>query len=104
GFNANHNFVQGNLIGTNAAGDGAIANDQKGVRVVDGDDNTIGGTEGGAGNVISGNKGVGVNIVADAGAPIANIVQGNLIGTTADGISALGNAGDGISLVQATRT
>jgi hypothetical protein len=52
---------------------------------------TIGGTTAGAGNVISGNKGDGIF----TSAPNA-VFQGNLIGTDATGLAALGNAGAGI--------
>src|SRR5262249_15225837 len=49
------NAVQGNYIGTNAAGSGALANNV-GVEIASGaSNNTIGGTTAGAPNVISGN-------------------------------------------------
>ncbi|MEP7339749.1 MAG: putative Ig domain-containing protein [Acidobacteriota bacterium] len=88
------NFVRGNFIGTNAAGTGALANTQDGIRIDESGDNTIGGTAAGAGNVISGNAQNGV--VLTNGAP-GNQVQGNLIGTNAAGTGALGNAGFGVS-------
>src|SRR5205085_5962918 len=62
--------------------------------------NTIGGTAAGSGNVISGNgdgtNGNGVHISGNF--PASDTVQGNLIGTQADGTSALGNDGNGILL------
>jgi hypothetical protein len=59
------------------------------VDVFGADDNTIGGTVTGARNVISGNGGDGVVIFgSDA---TGNKVQGNFIGTGANGTTALGN-------------
>jgi trimeric autotransporter adhesin len=48
------------------------------------------------GNLISGNSGYGVLI---NGASVGNLLSGNFIGTGADGISALGNALDGVAIV-----
>ena len=53
--------------------------------------NTVGGTASGAGNVISGNADDGIYI-SDS----ANLVEGNLIGTTADGSAAMANSSNGI--------
>jgi hypothetical protein len=53
--------VEGNYIGTNANGSGALGNGGAGVRIGSAN-NTIGGTEPGARNVISGNKFDGVLI------------------------------------------
>jgi hypothetical protein len=50
------------------------------------------------GNLISANRGDGVRI--DRGAH-RNLLSGNFIGTTADGIAALGNRGDGVAIVGA---
>ena len=50
---ANSNVIQGNLIGTNQHGTVALGNRGIGIHVQDGDDNLIGGTELGAGNVIA---------------------------------------------------
>jgi parallel beta-helix repeat protein len=94
GPQAHDNRVQGNRIGTNAAGTAAIPNTWQGIRV-DGDDNEIGGDAFGEGNLISGNGSFGVGI--DTGAT-GNVVAGNRIGTTADGHSPLGNGGNGVSI------
>jgi len=83
--------VEGNYVGTDAAGTAAIPNDA-GVAVVS-TGSTIGGTTGAARNVVSGNTTVGVEIDDDG-----NVVQGNFIGTDASGSSALGNAGVGLDL------
>ena len=86
--------IQGNLIGTNAAGTGAIPNVSPGSALtVSSSDTLIGGTAAGAGNVISGNTGSGITA---GGTNIT--VQGNLIGTTASGAGALGNSSEGIFL------
>src|SRR5438034_3380770 len=89
------NVVQGNFIGTNAAGDAPVPNGFFGLIVASPTSGTlIGGTVAGAGNVISGNAfgglnmgGVGVN---------NNLVQGNFIGTNAAGTAPIPNAGDGV--------
>ena len=53
--------------------------------------NVIGGAVPGAGNVISGNTGIGIRIDYNQ-----NLVKGNLIGTRADGTGALGNGSHGV--------
>jgi hypothetical protein len=78
------NLVQGNFIGVGADGVTAIPNGD-GVGV-DSDDNLIGGTAPGAGNVLAGNTGDGVVIYGNQ-----NSVQGNLFGTGADGATAVAN-------------
>ena len=75
-------LVEGNLIGTNAAGTAALANLDDGI-YVGGSGATIGGTTPGAGNVISGNGEVNVAIDAPC------LVEGNLIGTNKAGSAAL---------------
>ena len=87
---ANNNSIQGNFIGPDATGNATISNSSLGISVSSGaQNNTIGGTAAGAGNVISGNN-TGV-FITDANT--SNIVvQGNLIGTTAAGNAALSNS------------
>ena len=81
--------LQGNQIGTNVTGTAALAN-RYGVVIDSGAaDNTIGGTVAGAGNVISGNAGDGVEITGSG--TTGNLVAGNLIGTNAAGTAALAN-------------
>jgi hypothetical protein len=95
--------VQGNFIGTDITGTLARGNTFYGIEMV-GDHRdpsnpaattiTIGGTAIGAGNLISGNDQGGISTrFADA------VIQGNHIGTQADGTSALGNGGDGITVL-----
>jgi hypothetical protein len=90
-------MVQGNFIGTSAAGTAALGNGQDGILIDSSAQSvTVGGTAGGAGNVISGNLGDGVEISGSSG----NLVQGNFIGTDNSGAPVLGNADDGVLLWQ----
>ena len=88
--------VQGNYIGTNAAGTGSIANTYDGITIrASASNNTIGGTLASERNVISGNGEDGVFIGFDA---FSNTVSGNYIGTDATGTVALGNVRHGVTL------
>lgn len=82
---ADHNLVAGNFIGTTADGTAALPNGQTGLRVED-DFNTL------TRNLISGNGEYGL---AFSNA-FFNTATDNLIGTAADGITALGNTLNGI--------
>ena len=96
---AARNVVQGNYIGTDASGTAARPNVGWGVAVAfAGAGNVVGGSEPGAGNVISANTRGGLRLSAPT---TAAVVQGNRIGTTAAGI-ALGNGGEGILVDGAT--
>jgi hypothetical protein len=89
------NLVEGNDIGVNAAGTGALPNAYNGLDIVSGaSGNTVGGTTSGSGNVISGNTNNGVDI-AFSGAS-GNLVEGNFIGTNAGDTAALPNGVDGV--------
>jgi hypothetical protein len=84
------NLIEGNYIGLNAAGTGALSNAFAGVAIRNGaQSNTIGGTTSTARNVISGNKGEGIQL-GDAGTN-SNVVLGNYIGTNAAGTAAVPN-------------
>ncbi len=111
--------VVANRIGTNPAGTAAMPNGGDGILITQGArDNEIGGTEytdAGTGqvnnptgskgtvtpvfvvpplgNLVSGNYGDGVAIFARSQ---QNTLNGNFIGTTADGDAALGNRGNGV--------
>jgi CSLREA domain-containing protein len=90
------NVIEGNYIGTNAAGNAALSN-SRGVLVQSGATNTrIGGTAAGAGNVISGNANYGVQLTGILGNVTGTLVQGNIIGTRPDGVTALANALHGV--------
>jgi uncharacterized repeat protein (TIGR01451 family) len=89
---ASGNIVQGNLIGTNAAGAAALANFRFGAFIL-APSNTIGGAVPGSGNVISGNHTDGIVF---GGRSIDNALQGNKIGVALDGASPLGNVGNGV--------
>jgi hypothetical protein len=89
GSTSSGNVVEGNFIGTNAAGTAAISN-QFGI-YIEATFNQIGGTMAGAGNIISGNRSLGVDV---AGAnTYGNVVQGNRIGVGATGRSLPNGAG-----------
>lgn len=87
--------IQGNRVGTDVTGTYAVPNGSHGISIGgSAPDILIGGTADGAGNVISGNLGVGVSI-AETNGPIR--VEGNKIGTDVSGNYAVGNA-QGIAL------
>ena len=96
GAGAKGNLVQGNYIGSDSTGSLAIPNAGDGVTVQGAGGNTIGGTDAGAGNLLSGNSQGGVGLKG-AGSD-TNLVQGNFIGTDASGRLALGNALSGITI------
>jgi parallel beta-helix repeat protein len=91
-----NNVVQANRIGTNAAGTAALANTSTGI-VVGASNNTVGGSAAGQGNVISGNRGDGIDLYATG-----NVIRGNAIGTDVSGSLHLGNGFVGVSVDQAS--
>ncbi|HZM87895.1 MAG TPA: HYR domain-containing protein [Blastocatellia bacterium] len=93
GTTALGNTVQGNFIGTNAAGTAGLGNGGFGISVQLQAIATIGGTNAGAGNVISAN-GIGIGFGAAAG----SLVQGNFIGTDVNGVGDLGNNQMGVQV------
>jgi hypothetical protein len=90
-----NNRIAGNFIGTDATGTIDLGNMFDGLTLVRAQNNTIGGTFAGDGNVISGNNAWGIHGVSGAN---ANVIQGNLIGTNATGTAPLGNSLSGIFL------
>jgi parallel beta-helix repeat protein len=99
GTPANNNVVQGNYIGTNAAGTAALGHGGHGVHIFNAANNTIGGPSDGARNIISSNQDFGV-LIEGANAT-GNQVQGNYIGTDVTGMSRLGNGSFGVWLYHA---
>ena len=89
---ASGNTVEGNYIGTDAAGSRALGNPY-GVAIEGGSiNNTVGGTTSGARNVISASSMDGVLIGGGSGAVTGTLVQGNYIGTDVTGSNSLGNS------------
>ncbi|HZQ66186.1 MAG TPA: hypothetical protein VFA66_13275 [Gaiellaceae bacterium] len=87
------NAVEGNFIGTDAAGGAALPN-RTGVLIEGGaDDNTIGGPGSHARNVISGNLLDGVDVEASG-----NVISANYIGTNAAGTAAVPNQLSGVGI------
>ncbi|MCA9127216.1 MAG: right-handed parallel beta-helix repeat-containing protein [Planctomycetales bacterium] len=88
GNGSTNNWIDGNLIGTNATGTQSLPN-ATGILIADASDNRIGG----GGNIISGNTGNGIRIDnTDAvGTAEHNLIYGNRIGTNAMGVAALHN-------------
>jgi hypothetical protein len=87
-----YDIVMGNYIGVGKDGKTGIANSGSGI-AIDGTCNnvTIGGVIAGAGNVISDNSGWGVLLQGND-----DLIQYNIIGYTADGLTLLANALGGL--------
>ncbi|GAC1387371.1 MAG: hypothetical protein NVS1B7_1500 [Candidatus Saccharimonadales bacterium] len=116
GASSTGNIVAGNYIGTNSAGTFGIGNKKMGIGIgsspgaVGANSNTIGGTTGttpgtactGACNLISGN---GQNGIFMTGSECGgHIIVGNYIGINAQGAAAIGNASDGIGILNTPNT
>jgi parallel beta-helix repeat protein len=100
GANSSSTYVINNYIGTNAAGTSALGN-FKGVSIANGAGSCqIGFNIAGWGNVISGNRYMGVGI---QGSGQYNALQNNIIGLNAAGTAPLGNASSGITLHNGAR-
>jgi titin len=90
-----NNVIQGNFIGTDAAGMNALPNGYMGLGIWSGAwNNLVGGTNAAARNVISGNAQNGMGMGGPAGG--GNVIEGNYIGVAGDGRSALPNDGVGV--------
>ena len=95
------NTILGNYIGVDQAGALPLGN-LNGVAISQGaSGNTVGGTEAGAGNVISGNVVHGV-VIVDSGTD-ENVVAGNYIGLNAAGDSAIANGYNGVVIADGAR-
>ncbi|MDX2214476.1 MAG: DUF4347 domain-containing protein [Oculatellaceae cyanobacterium bins.114] len=96
---SDNNIIQGNFIGTDAAGTLDLGNTGAGILLRGGaDNNTIGGTTAAARNIISGNDTNGITITNGA---TSNTILGNYIGTNAAGTADLGNSLNGVSIEDA---
>ncbi|MBN3033283.1 MAG: right-handed parallel beta-helix repeat-containing protein, partial [Candidatus Saganbacteria bacterium] len=84
--------VYGNYTGLNAAGTAAVPNNGAGISGNLYQYSKIGGSESGKRNVISGNAGGGITF---GSASHHNEMQGNYVGTAADGITPIGNGTNG---------
>lgn len=96
--NSNSNFVQCNYIGTDVAGTAVFGN-FLGILITNGNGNTIGGTNAGDRNVISGNSTEGISLSGNN-----TQIQGNYIGINAGGTAALRNGAFGIAVRNSTNT
>src|SRR5262249_13092888 len=83
--------IEGNYIGLDAGGAFAIPNAASGVEIEDSPGVVVGGTNAGAGNVISGNI-LGIYV----GGATGTVIQGNLVGTNAPGAAGVGNVSTGV--------
>ncbi len=100
--NARRVVVQGNRIGTDMSGTLNLGNGAAGVEALNSNDTVrpeviIGGAAPGAGNIISASGTFGIVSYSRLAGPT---VQGNLIGTAADGVTPLGNRFNGIRVNQ----
>ena len=91
GAGSGNSTIQGNHIGTDVTGTLARAN-ANGIDTNIANNTIVGGTTFGAGNLISGNTNQGIAVSFTTGM----IIQSNRIGTQSDGLTALGNGGNGI--------
>lgn len=89
--------IQGNIVGLNLAGAGALPNGGPGLILALTDGAVIGGSASGARNIISSNGFDGIILLTDVGF-VSPVIQGNRIGTSADGLTAIGNGATGISV------
>jgi len=93
--NSDANVILGNYIGLNAAGSAGVGNHKSGVGIYFDQHNTVvGGTNAGAGNVISGNGEYGIYI--DGTNNTGTVVQGNYLGTDATGNNMVSNCIAGV--------
>jgi len=89
-------LIQGNLIGTDAAGTGGLANNGAGVVLTRAVNATIGGPTASARNVISNNGQSGIEINGDPSSGV--VISGNYIGVDVTGTAPLGNFNRGIEV------
>lgn len=94
---ASGNTLTGNYIGIDIGGELELGNDRYGIILSDGSQNNIvGGSTLGEGNVISANGRDGIYVSSST--TTGNVILGNHIGTDAGGTADLGNGQQGIEL------
>jgi trimeric autotransporter adhesin len=91
------NRIEGNFIGTDPSGTQDLGNGDNGV-IVNIGGNIVGGASPQQRNVICGNGGEGVVL----GTLTTSRVEGNYVGTAKDGVTALANDGEGVSIEGST--
>ena len=91
--------ILGNYIGTDPSGLLARPNFRNGVSIQFGNDNIVGGTANGAGNVISGNNRYGIELSTAS----TNLIQGNWIGTDVSGNKSMPNQFGGVVTLGSSR-
>lgn len=89
--------IDGNYIGLNKSGAGAVANTGSGISITGGSNHVIG-VAGDIANVISGNGGNGISLTNSGG----TIVRNNYIGLNAAGATAIANVLNGVLVNGAT--
>ncbi len=90
GLGSDQNVIVGNRIGLKANGTEPLPNVDEGVRIIDGaKENVVGGDKEELRNVISGNDKAGVEVLGSE--TTDNVVMGNYIGLSADGLQAIPN-------------
>ncbi len=94
------NRIESNFVGTDLSGQLAKGNGLSGIQVLNSDNNRIGGP--GVGNLLSGNGWEGVRVWGSLSH--SNWIQGNRIGTDANGLSAVPNLLAGLVLAGSSST
>ncbi len=94
------NRIESNFVGTDLSGRIAKGNGLSGIQVLNSDNNRIGGP--GVGNLTSGNGWEGVRVWGSLSH--SNWIQGNRIGTDANGLSAVPNLLSGLVLAGSSRS
>jgi hypothetical protein len=87
--------LEGNRIGTDAAGARRVANGGPGIALADSRDCVIGGLVDGAGNLVSGNDGAGIDVTLGA---CGHSLVGNRVGSDEAGLRPIANRGAGVAI------
>lgn len=92
-----NNLIQGNYIGLASGGTSDLGNGSSGIGLFDSNGTTVGGTDAGARNIISGNDTNGIQLQTVSTASVNNNnILGNYIGTDYTGSVAVRNESNGI--------